>query len=146
MRRSIAVLFLGLAGCVQLELGSPPPKVRASMEGVVRCWFGYDPTKGALIDSCLFRRSSDGQPFVDLYVWDSKPEDGACAKGAVTWRNKNLKHPYVYDPVSGTINCNASWEGGVYDPHDPALYEFEWVDAAVWVDGDKATYLGRHAF
>lgn len=122
---------------------APSSGVVRAADSIVQCWYGSDQTGEAWIDSCLFRRASNGAHYVDLYVWDALPGNGRCARGAVEWRHDNGNN--YYDPPSGQTNCTASWVGQVYGARNQTLYQ--WVQPAVWIQGNNADYLTpRHYF
>ncbi|MEO3801302.1 hypothetical protein [Nonomuraea sp. B1E8] len=120
---------------------SPPPVVR-SLDNAVRCWQGTDKTGEVHIDSCLFRRSSDGAHYADLYIYDANPGNDKCARAAVEWRHNNGNS--YYDPPSGLTNCTASWVGGKYGARNQTQYA--WARATAWRQGDSATLFSKYYF
>ncbi|MFI6744171.1 hypothetical protein ACIBI9_65900 [Nonomuraea sp. NPDC050451] len=150
-RTSAAALATVLAGAAIMTAASPaaahsepvqPPPIVRSTDSAVKCWEGSDRTGEAFINSCLFRRSSDGAHYVDLYVWDNNPGNGKCARAAVEWRHDNGSS--YYDPPSGLTNCSASWVGGVYGARNQTNYQ--WVRPTVWIQGDSATLFSPYYF
>jgi hypothetical protein len=97
-------------------------------------WGFYDSTYGALIQPCVFRKSS-GAYYAGFWLTDTRA-DGRCARAAVEWRHVNGRS--YYDPPGGTYVCGKGrWIYRSYSARNPNYYK--WVRPCVWVSGRAAT-------